>query len=112
VLSEVLLTGRDLLWLLLLQVLLTMSRHPKHEKDVLQLLKRRIMQACEDEAGGTSSSSSGGSIAGGCSGWMSGLQQVNKCPSIQEMQQGLIKAIRWVTCVWAGLCLAAKHCIC
>lgn len=84
----------------LLQVLLTMSRHPKHEKDVLQLLKKRIMQACEEEAGGAGSSSSsgsgGGGIGGGCNGWISGLQQVNKCPSIQEMQHGLIKAIRWV----------------
>jgi hypothetical protein len=74
-----------------LQVLLTMSRQPKHEKDVLALLKKRITQACEDEA---ASGGSSGSNAGGCSGWMSGLQQVNKCPSIKDLQQGLIKAIR------------------
>lgn len=77
-----------------MQVLLTMSRQPKHEKDVLALLKKRITQACEDEAAGSGGSSSG-SNAGGCSGWMSGLQQVNKCPSIKDLQQGLIKAIRW-----------------
>jgi hypothetical protein len=75
-----------------LQVLLTMSRQPKHEKDVLALLKKRITQACEDEA--ASSGGSGGSKACGGSGWMSGLQQVNKCPSIKDLQQGFIKAIR------------------
>lgn len=79
--------------MVLLQVLLTMSRQPKHEKDIQQLLKKRIMQACAEEGAGSSGGSSG-SNAGGCSGWMSGLQQVNKCPVIKDMQQGLIKAIK------------------
>lgn len=80
------------------QVLLTMSRQQKHEQTVLQLLKKRVTQACEEESAGGSSgrSSSSASIRGGCSGWMSGLQQVNKCPTIKDMQDGLMKAIRYM----------------
>jgi hypothetical protein len=83
------------LWVILhlpcLQVLLTMSRQHKHEQTVLQLLKKRVMQACEEDAAGGSSSSS---VGGGCSGWMCGLQQVNKCPTLKDMQEGLLKATR------------------
>jgi hypothetical protein len=35
---------------------------------------------------------------------MSGLQQVNRCPSIGDLQHGLLKAIRW------GAVCAALHC--
>jgi hypothetical protein len=84
-----------------LQVLLTMSRQPKHEQTVLQLLKKRVVQACEEQAA-SSSNGSGSSTAGGCNGWMSGLQQVNRCPSIGDLQHGLLKAIRYGA-VCAGL---------
>jgi len=103
------------------QVLLTMSRQQKHEQTVLQLLKKRVMQACEEEAAGGSSgrSSSNASMRGGCSGWMSGLQQVNKCPTIKDMQEGLMKAIRytpqiasWEALPPAQLCVSADPELC
>lgn len=79
-----------------------MSRQPKHEQTVLQLLKKKIMQACEQETDGASSSNrsssnskrNAGVVLGGCSGWMSGLHQVNKCAVIRELEDGLIKAVR------------------
>ena len=71
-----------------------MSRQQKHEQTVLQLLKRRVTQASEEE-GSAAASSSSSSMGGGCTGWMSGLQQVNKCPTMKELQDGLLKAVRY-----------------
>jgi hypothetical protein len=51
------------------------------------------MQACVEDAAGSNDSSTG-STCGGCSGWMAGLRQVSKSPSLKDMQDGLLKAVR------------------
>lgn len=69
------------------QVLLTMSRHHKLEQPLQQLLKKAVQQACEDEAAAGSGVSS--------SRWMAALPAVGSGPSLQELEQGLLKAVRW-----------------
>lgn len=70
------------------QVLLTLSRQPKLEAQVLQLLRRRVNEACEEAATASSSASSSGAA------WMAALQPVCRSTSLAQLEDGLLKAVR------------------
>jgi hypothetical protein len=69
---------------------MTLARTPKHGPQALQLLRRRVMEACDEAA------ADGGGGSGSSAACVAGLQPVNKCPSVQELQAALMRAVRCV----------------
>lgn len=76
----------------LLQLLLTMSRQPKLEAPVLQLLRRRVAEACEEDAAAAS-----GAGAGSGAAWMADLRPVAATATLAALEADLLKAVRCST---------------
>lgn len=63
-----------------------MSRHHKLEQPVQQLLKKFLQQACEAQALEGSGN--------GCR-WLANISAVSRGPTLQDLEQGLLKAVRY-----------------